>query len=97
MKDYFLNVKLESCHFDQNKTSPKGMVRLIASGKVFYLNEDDFTHSHDFLKRLKQGDELKICAELLKDGSLWVQWIYHNSKGRLEPERTFKLTTKQKK
>lgn len=97
MKDYFLNVKLESCHFDQNKTSPKGMVRLIASGKVFYLNEDDFTHSQDFLKRLKQGDELKICAELLNDGSLWVQWIYHDCKGRLEPERTFTLTTKQKK
>ncbi|XTD82494.1 hypothetical protein AB8849_03670 [Proteus vulgaris] len=97
MKDYFLNVKLERCDFNQSKISPNGMVRLIASGKNFYLNEEDFSNSQDFLKRLKQGDELKICAELLKDGSFWVQWIYHDTKGRLEPERTFTLTAKQQK
>lgn len=97
MKDYFLNVKLERCDFSQSKISPKGMVRLIASGKKFYLNEADFANSQDLLKRLKQGDELKICAELLKDGSFWVQWIYHDTKGRLEPERKFTLTAKQKK
>ncbi|MEQ5162178.1 hypothetical protein ABN196_16120 [Proteus terrae] len=97
MKDYFLNVKLERCDFNQSKISPNGMVRLIASGKNFYLNEEDFSNSQDFLKRLKQGDELKICAELLKDGSFWVQWIYHDTKGRLEPERKFTLTAKQQK
>ncbi len=97
MKDYFLNVKLERCDFNQSKISPKGMVRLIASGKNFYFNEEDFANSQDFLKRLKQGDELKICAESLKDGSFWVQWIYHDTKGRLEPERKFTLTAKQQK
>lgn len=97
MKDYFLNVKLEQCDFDQGEISPKGMVRIIASGNTFYFNEEDFTQSQTFLKRLKLGDELKICAELLKDGSFWVQWIAHSTKGRLEPERTFTLTTKQKK
>ncbi|WP_342639789.1 hypothetical protein [Proteus faecis] len=97
MKDYFLSVKLERCDFNQSKISPKGMVRLIASGKNFYFNEEDFANSQDFLKRLKQGDELKICAELLKDGSFWVQWIYHDTKGRLEPERKFTLTEKQQK
>ncbi|MFB0773430.1 hypothetical protein [Proteus cibi] len=97
MKDYFLNVKLERCDFNQSEISPKGMVRLIASGKNFYLNDADFANSQDFLKRLKQDDELKICAELLKDGSFWVQWIYHDTKGRLEPERKFTLTAKQQK
>lgn len=97
MKDYFLNAKLERCDFNQSKISPKGMVRLIASGKIFYFNEEDFANSQDFLKRLKQGDELKICAESLKDGSFWVQWIYHDTKGRLEPERKFTLTAKQQK
>lgn len=97
MKDYFLNVKLEQCDFNQDKTSPKGMVRIMASGNVFYLNEADFAHAQTFLTRLKLGDELKICAELLNDGSFWVQWIYHATKGRLEPERTFVLTSKQKK
>ncbi|QIG05040.1 hypothetical protein [Proteus sp. ZN5] len=97
MKDYFLNVKLERCDFNQSKISPNGMVRLIASGKNFYFNEEDFANSQDFLKRLKQGDELKICAELLKNGSFWVQWIYHDTKGRLEPERKFTLTAKQQK
>lgn len=97
MKDYFLNVKLERCDFNQSEISPKGMVRLIASGKNFYLNDVDFANSQDFLKRLKQDDELKICAELLKDGSFWVQWIYHDTKGRLEPERKFTLTAKQQK
>lgn len=97
MKDYFLNVKLERCDFNQSQISPKGMVRLIASGKKFYLNEADFANSQDFLKRLKQGDELKICAELLKNGSFWVQWIYHDTKGRLEPERKFTLTAQQQK
>lgn len=97
MKDYFLNVKLERCDFNQSEISPKGMVRLIASGKNFYLNDADFANSQDFLKRLKQDDELKICAELLKDGSFWVQWIYHDTKRRLEPERKFTLTAKQQK
>ncbi|MBS6210095.1 MAG: hypothetical protein KH812_08400 [Proteus hauseri] len=97
MNDYFLNVKLERCDFNQSEISPKGMVRLIASGKNFYLNDADFANSQDFLKRLKQDDELKICAELLKDGSFWVQWIYHDTKGRLEPERKFTLTAKQQK
>ncbi|MEQ5227094.1 hypothetical protein ABN220_15805 [Proteus cibi] len=97
MKDYFLNVKLERCDFNQSEISPKGMVRLIASGKNFYLNDADFANSQDFLKRLIQDDELKICAELLKDGSFWVQWIYHDTKGRLEPERKFTLTAKQQK
>ena len=97
MNDYFLNVKLERCDFHQSEISPKGMVRLIASGKNFYLNDADFANSQDFLKRLKQDDELKICAELLKDGSFWVQWIYHETKGRLEPERKFTLTAKQQK
>ena len=97
MKDYFLNVKLEQCDFNQSKISPKGMVRIMASGKVFYFNEEDFTQAQAFLQRQKVGDELKICAELLKDGSFWVQWIFHATKGRLEPERTFILTAKQKK
>ncbi|WP_193016378.1 hypothetical protein [Proteus sp. FME41] len=69
----------------------------MASDKVFYLNEDDFTHSQDFLKRLKPGDELKICACLLNDGGFWVKWVYHETKGRLEPERAFTLTIKQQK
>lgn len=97
MKCYFFNVRLKQCDFNQDKVSPKGMVRLMASDKVFYFNEEDFAQTALFLNRLKQGDELKICAEQLSDGSFWVQWIYHATKGRLEKERTFSLTTKQKK
>lgn len=95
MKDYFLKVKLARCDFDLTKVSPQGMVRLIASDKVFYLNQEDFANAANFLKCLKPGDELKVCAELLNDGSFWVSWLYHDTKGMLEPNRTFPLQSEQ--
>ncbi|HAS8353706.1 TPA: hypothetical protein I7721_21785 [Vibrio vulnificus] len=65
-----------------------GMVRLIASKKVFFFNQDNFSNSQIFLERIQQGDSLIICAKEMNDGSYWVEWVYHKVHGRLEPDRT---------
>ncbi|WP_368884560.1 hypothetical protein [Providencia vermicola] len=81
----YFNVTLSQC--DYQKVIPTGMVRLIASDLVFFFNLADFKHGEVFLKKLEQGDELVICAERLNDGSYWINWVFHQTKGRLEPDR----------
>ncbi|MEX6209113.1 hypothetical protein AB6G58_01570 [Providencia huaxiensis] len=46
------------------------------------------------MDRLKKGDVLIICAEQMNDGSYWINWVYHETKGRLEPDRTVGFTRK---
>ncbi|WP_272664360.1 hypothetical protein [Providencia sp. PROV174] len=86
MRVQYFHVSLTQC--DYQNVSPMGMVRLIASEKVFFFNQDDFSNSQIFLERIQQGDSLVICAEEMNDGSYWVEWVYHAEHGRLEPDRT---------
>lgn len=90
MRAQYFDVSLTQC--DYQNVSPMGMVRLIASEKVFFLNQDDFSNSEIFLERLQQGDALVICAEEMNDGSYWAKWVYHEKHGRLEPDRTVGFT-----
>lgn len=85
MSVQYFNVTLTQC--DYQNVSPVGMVRLIASEKVFFFNLDDFKNSETFLARLKSGDKLVICAQKMNDGSYWLDWVFHQEHGRLEPER----------
>ncbi|KGI83721.1 hypothetical protein JY98_16390, partial [Exiguobacterium mexicanum] len=88
----YFQTTLTQC--DYKNVTPIGMVRLLASDKVFFFNQDDFKNSQIFLDRLKKGDVLIICAEQMNDGSYWVNWVYHETKGRLEPDRTVGFTRK---
>ncbi|MEQ5316671.1 hypothetical protein ABN239_06460 [Providencia vermicola] len=90
MRVQYFHVNLTQC--DYQNVSPIGMARLIASGKVFFFNQDDFKNSKIFLERLQEGDSLVICAEELNDGSYWLEWVYHEKHGRLEPDRNVSFT-----
>lgn len=90
MRVQYFHVNLTQC--DYQNVSPIGMARLIASGKVFFFNQDDFKNSKIFLERLQEGDSLIICAEELNDGSYWLEWVYHEKHGRLEPDRNVSFT-----
>ncbi|WP_273802894.1 hypothetical protein [Providencia rettgeri] len=90
MRVQYFHVNLTQC--DYLNVSPIGMARLIASGKVFFFNQDDFKNSQIFLERLQKGDSLVICAEELNDGSYWLEWVYHEKHGRLEPDRNVSFT-----
>lgn len=90
MRAQYFHVNLTQC--DYQNVSPIGMARLIASGKVFFFNQEDFKNSQVFLERLQEGDSLVICAEELNDGSYWLEWVYHEKHGRLEPDRTVSFT-----
>ncbi|WP_369308709.1 hypothetical protein [Providencia rettgeri] len=90
MRVQYFHVNLTQC--DYQNVSPIGMARLIASGKVFFFNQDDFKNSQVFLERLEEGDSLVICAEELNDGSYWLEWVYHEKHGRLEPDRNVCFT-----
>ncbi|MFD1092563.1 hypothetical protein [Providencia vermicola] len=90
MRVQYFHVNLTQC--DYQNVSPIGMARLIASGKVFFFNQDDFKNSRIFLERLQEGDSLIICAEELNDGSYWLEWVYHEKHGRLEPDRNVSFT-----
>lgn len=85
MRVQYFNVTLTQC--DYKNVIPKGMVRLIASDLVFFFNLEDFKNSNVFLESLNSGDQLVICAEMLNDGSYWLKWAYHKTKGRIEPDR----------
>lgn len=85
----YFHVKLVQC--DYQNVTPVGMVRLIASDKVFFFNAEDFENSQIFLARLKKNDDLVICAERMNDGSYWLKWVYHPEHGRLEPDRNLKF------
>lgn len=85
MRAQYFNVTLTQC--DYENVIPKGMVRLIASDLVFFFNLEDFKNGDAFLGSLNSGDELVICAEMLNDGSYWLKWAYHKTKGRIEPDR----------
>ncbi len=37
---------------------------------------------------------MKIGAHRLQDGSYWLHWLLHGTKGRLEPDRTLKYKLK---
>lgn len=86
MRTQYFHVNLTQC--DYQNVSPTGMVRLLASDNVFFFNLDDFKNSQIFLERIQRGDALIICAEEMNDGSYWVEWVYHEKHGRLEPDRT---------
>lgn len=90
MQAQYFHVSLTQC--DYRNVSPMGMVRLIASEKIFFFNQGDFSNSEIFLERLQQGDSLVICAKEMNDGSYWVEWVYHEQHGRLEPDRTVGFT-----
>ncbi len=59
---------------------------------LFY--RDDFSDSENLLARLAAGDRVKIGAHRLRDGSYWLHWLLHGTKGRLEPDRTLKYKLK---
>lgn len=85
MRAQYFNVTLTQC--DYKNVIPTGMVRLIASDLVFFFNLEDFKNSDAFLESLSSGDELVICAEIFNDGSYWLKWAYHKTKGWIEPDR----------
>lgn len=59
---------------------------------LFY--RDDFSDSENLLATLAAGDRVKIGAHRLQDGSYWLHWLLHGTKGRLEPDRTLKYKLK---
>ena len=82
---------VEQCACQQ--TAPDNLVRIIASGQAFFYR-DDFSDSENLLARLAAGDRVKIGAHRLRDGSYWLHWLLHGTKGRLEPDRTLKYKLK---
>ncbi|HAT4982494.1 TPA: hypothetical protein I9786_000832 [Serratia marcescens] len=92
MQTQFFNVTVEQCACQQ--TAPDNLVRLIASGQTFFFYRDDFSDSEDLLAGLATGDRVKIGAHRLQDGSYWLHWLLHETKGRLEPDRTLKYKLK---
>ncbi len=94
IKPQFFHVTLEKCHY--RNVAPTGMARLIASDLVFFCNLDDFENSLKLLEALEPGDKLQIGAHQLVDGSYWIHWVYHETKGRIEPDRSFTFNRKIK-
>ncbi|HEI9812931.1 TPA: hypothetical protein SLN60_004272 [Serratia marcescens] len=92
MQTQFFNVTVEQCACQQ--TAPDNLVRIIASGQTFFFYRDDFSDSENLLARLTAGDRVKIGAHRLQDGSYWLHWLLHGTKGRLEPDRTLKYKLK---
>lgn len=92
MQTQFFNVTVEQCACQQ--TAPDNLVRIIASGQTFFFYRDDFSDSENLLARLATGDRVKIGAHRLQDGSYWLHWLLHGTKGRLEPDRTLKYKLK---
>ncbi|MGP3134475.1 hypothetical protein ACTVM3_10040 [Serratia nematodiphila] len=92
MQTQFFNVTVEQCACQQ--TAPDNLVRIIASGQTFFFYRDDFSDSENLLARLAAGDRVKIGAHRLQDGSYWLHWLLHGTKGRLEPDRTLKYKLK---
>lgn len=92
MQTQFFNVTVEQCACQQ--TAPDNLVRIIASGQTFFFYRDDFSDSENLLARLATGDRVKIGAHRLQDGSYWLHWLLHGTKGRLEPDRALKYKLK---
>lgn len=92
MQTQFFHVTVEQCASQQ--TAPDNLVRIIASGQTFFFYRDDFSDSENLLARLAAGDRVKIGAHRLQDGSYWLHWLLHSTKGRLEPDRTLKYKLK---
>ncbi|MCP1104860.1 hypothetical protein M6G53_05520 [Serratia nevei] len=92
MQTQFFHVTIEQCACQQ--TAPDNLVRLIASGQTFFFYRDDFSDSENLLATLAPGDRVKIGAHRLRDGSYWLHWLLHATKGRLEPDRTLKYKLK---
>ncbi|CVF44006.1 hypothetical protein JZM41_14955 [Serratia marcescens] len=92
MQTQFFHVTVEQCACQQ--TAPDNLVRIIASGQTFFFYRDDFSDSENLLARLAAGDRVKIGAHRLRDGSYWLHWLLHGTKGRLEPDRTLKYKLK---
>ncbi|MGK0687501.1 hypothetical protein ACSFC0_19315 [Serratia marcescens] len=92
MQTQFFHVTVEQCACQQ--TAPDNLVRLIASGQTFFFYRDDFSDSENLLATLAAGDRVKIGAHRLRDGSYWLHWLLHGTKGRLEPDRTLKYKLK---
>ncbi|MBZ0047211.1 hypothetical protein [Serratia sp. EWG9] len=92
MQTQFFNVTVEQCACQQ--TAPDNLVRIIASGQTFFFYRDDFSDSENLLATLATGDRVKIGAHRLRDGSYWLHWLLHGTKGRLEPDRTLKYKLK---
>ncbi|OKB68031.1 hypothetical protein BHU62_03310 [Serratia marcescens] len=92
MQTQFFNVTVEQCACQQ--TAPDNLVRIIASGQTFFFYRDDFSDSENLLTALAPGDRVKIGAHRLQDGSYWLHWLLHVTKGRLEPDRTLKYKLK---
>ena len=94
MKPQFFHVTLEKCHY--RNVAPTGMARLIASDLVFFCDLEAFENSLKLFESLESGDQLQIGAHQLIDGSYWIHWIYHKTKGRIEPDRTLSFNRKIK-
>ncbi|HIE4240183.1 TPA: hypothetical protein ACXM6N_003616 [Serratia marcescens] len=92
MQTQFFNVTVEQCACQQ--TAPDNLVRIIAAGQTFFFYRDDFSDSENLLATLATGDRVKIGAHRLQDGSYWLHWLLHETKGRLEPDRTLKYKLK---
>lgn len=92
MQTQFFHVTVEQCACQQ--TAPDNLVRIIASGQTFFFYRDDFSDSENLLARLAAGDRVKIGAHRLRDGSYWLHWLLHGTKGLLEPDRTLKYKLK---
>ncbi|MBD2803304.1 hypothetical protein ID855_00940 [Xenorhabdus sp. ZM] len=87
MKPQFFNVTLEKC--DYENVIPENMVRLIASGEVFFFRQENFPDCQQVLRKLESGDQLKIGAHRLKDGTYWLHWLHHAAKGYLESNKNY--------